>query len=145
MLRMYFAKAAVAFIAIFISNTALAEVVFVPRKSNPTRIPEYAHILIAGEITPGDVDMLRTTIIQRMNQFKSQLIGQPVVLLDSPGGNVSAALEMGRLLRRISAHTVVDGGASCSSSCIFLLAGGVERNVFLNGRIGLHRPRFDYG
>lgn len=38
----------------------------------------------------------------------------------------------------------MDKDASCSSSCVFLLAGGVIRNVFLNGQIGLHRPRFEY-
>lgn len=145
MLRMYFVKVSVVFIIIFIVNTALADVFFIPKKSNAYRIPEYAHILIAGEITSGDVGRLRNIIKKRLNELNSQITEQPIVLLDSPGGDVSAALEMGRLLRNILAFTVVDGGASCNSACVFLLAGGVSRNLYLDGRIGLHRPRFDYG
>jgi ATP-dependent protease ClpP protease subunit len=64
-----------------------------------------------------------------------------VVLLDSPGGSVDAALEIGRILRSLNATVNVESGASCLSSCVFILAGGTTR--YMSGRIGIHRPYFD--
>lgn len=119
---------------------ASAEVFFVPKKSSLRSYVDQAHVLISGEITASDVAELRRTLTERR-----QALGKtPLVLLDSPGGSVLAALEMGRIIRRTPAETVINDGASCSSSCIFLQSAGVKRNVFGDGRLGLHRPRFDY-
>src|SRR5260370_23415869 len=51
---------------------------------------------------------------------------------------------MGKLLREHHANTLVGRDGTCSSSCVFVFAGGVIRDLFDNGRFGLHRPRFDY-
>jgi hypothetical protein len=123
-----------------LASSVGASVLFVPQKQTIKRIPDQAHIYISGEITSGDVQALKIII----DQINKQFGGQPIVLLNSPGGSVPAALEMGRLLRKYLFRTVVDGGSSCSSACVFLLAGGVSRSVFLDGRIGLHRPRLEY-
>lgn len=133
-------KSLVIFALIIFVNSVGATVFFVPQKSTFNRLPDQAHIFISGEITSRDIQALKTIVDQRIKQLGSQ----PLILLNSPGGSIPAALEMGHLLRKFLFRTVVDGGASCSSACVFLLAGGVSRHVFLDGKIGLHRPRFDY-
>lgn len=119
---------------------ANADVFFVPGKSSLRKYVDQAHILISGEIVPSDVDELRRVLAQRRKVLGSE----PLVVLDSPGGSVAAALEMGRIIRDTPAETAIDAGGSCSSSCIFLHSAGVIRNVFGDGQLGLHRPRFDY-
>lgn len=61
-------------------------------------------------------------------------------VLDSPGGEIQAALAAGAALRELNAFTVVGQGARCASSCVLLLAGGVSRMAF--GEIAVHRPHF---
>ena len=60
-------------------------------------------------------------------------------LLDSPGGDGLAALEIGRMARSARAHVFVR--SRCSSACVFILASGVVRGVAANAIIGIHKPR----
>jgi hypothetical protein len=94
------------------------------------RVSDHEHVIITGEIVGGDTDKLRKALTQLTPDPSHRV--NPIVILDSPGGNVPIALEMGRSLRDSSAWTIVDRGGSCSSSCVFLLAGGVRRSVFSN-------------
>jgi hypothetical protein len=57
---------------------------------------------------------------------------------DSGGGDVSAAIEAGDLLRSVGATTIVPFSASCASACVVAFVGGAFR--FVGGRVGLHRP-----
>ena len=56
------------------------------------------------------------------------------------GGEVFAAMEIGRLLRRESAAIDIPPGAECSSACVFVLMGATSRRVARNARVGIHRP-----
>ena len=58
--------------------------------------------------------------------------------INSPGGSVDAAIEIGRMLRKIDAPVFVEAGASCISACVLILAGATSRQI--NGRVGIHRP-----
>jgi hypothetical protein len=60
--------------------------------------------------------------------------------IDSQGGQVFAAMEIGRILRSAAASIVVANGASCVSACVFVLMGAPERSVADGARIGIHRP-----
>jgi ATP-dependent protease ClpP protease subunit len=60
--------------------------------------------------------------------------------VDSRGGELFAAMEIGRILRDERASIAVRNGASCISSCVLLLMGAVERNVSGGARLGIHRP-----
>ena len=62
-----------------------------------------------------------------------------IVLIDSPGGDGLAAIEIGRMVRAASAHVFVRG--RCASACTYVLAGGVVRGVARDGAIGIHGPR----
>ena len=61
-----------------------------------------------------------------------------IAKLNSRGGSVRAALEIGRILRRVGAMAVVESDAICMSSCVYVLAGAANRSV--NGQVGIHRP-----
>jgi hypothetical protein len=60
--------------------------------------------------------------------------------VDSPGGEIFAALEIGRLLRAEGVSLVVGRGASCLSACVFLLMGAIDRTISGHARVGIHRP-----
>ena len=63
-----------------------------------------------------------------------------VVDLDSSGGNIQAALEIGAILRERGLAALVDRGASCMSACEYVLAGAPTRIVNQRAIIGIHRP-----
>jgi len=65
------------------------------------------------------------------------------VSLNSNGGNIIAAIEVGYLLRdgwSMPTSTRVQPDQSCLSACVFLLAAGNEKEPV--GNVGIHRPRF---
>lgn len=63
--------------------------------------------------------------------------------LNSPGGLLSAAIEIGEIVRREAMTTNVIDNTQCVSACVFILAAGVQRIISAKGKIGIHRPRFD--
>jgi len=62
-----------------------------------------------------------------------------IVLLDSPGGDGLAAMEVGRIVRAAKAHVFVR--VRCASACVYILAGGVVRGAARDRAIGIHSPR----
>lgn len=62
----------------------------------------------------------------------------PVFRLNSGGGDLDAAIGIGRLVRKMSAQVIVPFKGKCYSACVFIAAGGVHRS--LNDHIGIHRP-----
>ena len=73
--------------------------------------------MFSGSITKADVQKLS-------DNLKS---GCTSLSIDSPGGDVDAALDMGRLIRRkqIDVQTIADSGR-CASACVFLFAAGLH-------------------
>lgn len=59
------------------------------------------------------------------------------LLVNSQGGSVNAAIQMGRLLRKNQMDIQVWDGGRCASSCIFLYAGAVARLPY--GPVEIHR------
>jgi hypothetical protein len=67
-----------------------------------------------------------------------------VMELGSPGGDLPAAMEIGRIFKRRLVWTkVVDFGSACYSACVLVLAAGSVRLARTESKIGIHRPRFD--
>ena len=62
---------------------------------------------------------------------------EPLLFLNSNGGDIDAAMRVGEFIRQKKFHTGVI--SSCASACVLVFLGGVERWVF-DGKIGLHRP-----
>ncbi len=129
----------------FLSSGVLADVAYLPAKaawaSEIRSLRDAPHLLIYGEISAADADAMRSLIAQLQKAKPAQ--ATPIVFLNSPGGDVLAAMRMGAMLREARAMVTVDNQDSCSSACIFVFAGGVERNAFPGSRLGLHRPAFD--
>jgi hypothetical protein len=95
---------------------------------------QYCEIRLTGTITAKDAAEI-TAVAGRMNETTGNL----TIVLDSPGGDVNAAMAIGRLLRRVQGTAVVPPRATCASACVLVLAGGVNRR-HLNGRVGIHSP-----
>jgi hypothetical protein len=60
------------------------------------------------------------------------------VRLNSNGGNLEAAMAIGRLLRKADSRVFVFPPDRCASACVFIVAGAVERYVM--GEVIIHRP-----
>jgi hypothetical protein len=70
-------------------------------------------------------------------------------MLDSPGGDLEAAMELGRLIRLREVQTQGEPGGSCASACVWAFAGGRDRFYqFWGGPLLVHRfdgPNGDHG
>ncbi len=105
-----------------------------------------------GRIQPADYDLVRIKLSQMPRLPSGQIA--PEIWIESIGGDVNAAMQIGTLLRASMATVVASG--TCASSCIFVLLGGVERGVMPDdssassfmvnsrepkyfGRVGVHR------
>ena len=89
---------------------------------------------ITGPITADDVVGVKR-IVARLRREETLV---PMFSLDSPGGDVDAAIQIGTLLREVRAAVVVSLHSQCNSACVFILAGGTQRLVA--GTVGIHRP-----
>jgi hypothetical protein len=85
-----------------------------------------------GTIHPGTAKAFAEEIDKRGSYVTT-------VVLHSPGGSVSDALEMGRLIRKKKFATEVQAGQYCASSCPLVFAGGVERRAGDRAVIGVHQ------
>jgi hypothetical protein len=99
---------------------------------------------LAVGLLPGGRLLLRGTIASGSAEKFAQEIaarGEYVdtVLLDSPGGAVGEALEIGEMIRDAGYSTKVDSGGLCASSCPLVFAGGVERVAGRGAVIGVHQ------
>jgi hypothetical protein len=89
-------------------------------------------LMATGTITPGISEAFAAEVGKRGDYIKT-------VVLNSPGGSVTDALAMGRLIRERKFATEVEAGKYCASSCPLLFAGGVERRAGDKAAIGVHQ------
>lgn len=104
-----------------------------------TQVPaEEVQVFLYGYITSEDVYSAK--VMEGLLKKGRQKIAGNIVSFASNGGEVDAAMELGRLLHKLGVSTVVARGDQCMSSCVFAFMGGDRRTVA--GRIGIHRPYF---
>lgn len=89
-------------------------------------------LMAVGTITPGTAEAFASAIERHAEYIKT-------VVLNSPGGSVSDALTMGRLIRDRKLATLVQAGKYCASSCPLVFFGGVERRAGDKAAIGVHQ------
>jgi hypothetical protein len=89
-------------------------------------------LMATGTITPGLSEAFAAEIGKRGDYIKT-------VVLNSPGGSVTDALAMGRLIRERKFATEVEAGKYCASSCPLVFAGGLERRAGDKAAIGVHQ------
>ena len=92
-------------------------------------------LLLEGAIEPGDSARFADYLEQR-----ATLPDQ--IALHSPGGSVTDALEIGRMIRTAALPTLMHGGAACFSACPYILAAGTERRVNRSALVGVHQHYF---
>jgi PAN domain len=89
----------------------------------------YAVITIRGEIEKFDDE-----------RFEKIALKAPygVVILESPGGLILPALNIGRTIQLRGYDTAVASGTICSSACGLVWLAGKRRGYFPNAQIGFH-------
>jgi hypothetical protein len=100
---------------------------------------DFAQVFITGRITSKDVDA-----VNRAASRLDEKISVRVVFLSSVGGDVEAAMAIGRVVRDKMFWTTVKGGSKCASACVLIFAAGVFRDAAGEGTVvGIHRPTFE--
>lgn len=115
---------------------------------SPPGQPLCTTVMLAGDIEKGDANRLEALI-----QTNLPFLG--MLALNSDGGSISEAMQIGRVARRYYLSTMAaslsDGhalwllggemkdaqGAICASACFFAWLGGVKR---IGDVLGIHRP-----
>lgn len=87
---------------------------------------------LTGTIDPGASSRFADEIAARGEYVKT-------VTLDSPGGSVMDALEIGALILEKKLATKVAAGHLCASSCPIIFASGTERIASAQSAIGVHQ------
>jgi hypothetical protein len=144
------AVAAVCILAVILAAPLIASAAKITGKANPDIEENSAlRIVFEGAIAPSDVSAVER-VLSRYPRHT------PHVDLDSEGGDMDAAMAIGRLLRARDATVSVDwiGDEKCLSSCVLIYAAGVKRknssqemarlgskSIFGTG-IGIHRFYF---
>jgi hypothetical protein len=123
---------------------------------NPTRCGNGcpAVIAAAGEITDRTPYDFRSFV--QNNVGRTDL--HAIVFLDSPGGKVVAAMELGRIWRRLGVAVIVGRAdpsqprsvteflaARCLSACVYALIGAKKRVIPPASIVGIHRMFFYEG
>ena len=75
-------------------------------------------VRVYGRITEADLRFLKPFFNQAVEQDVRMAVD-----LDSSGGDVRAAIEIGKLMRRVRAVATMGFTSDCSSSCVTLLDG----------------------
>lgn len=88
---------------------------------------------LRGAILPGDGERIVAALRAEPPAF---------VTLDSPGGSVSDALEIGRAVRELGAETRLTDRAICLSACPYIFVGGTSRAIADGARLGVHQHSF---
>jgi hypothetical protein len=103
------------------------------------------------------IDVSGTIGADTVGKVQKALAHQPpgwriTVTLNSPGGDIDAAMQIGRIFREARVHTIVKApGAGpweqfgapqpmCASACVLVFAGGVVRGTYGKNSLGIHRP-----
>ena len=119
----------------------------------------YTNISISGEITSGDADKLRTLASNPGVRWFN-------ITLDSPGGSLSEAIRLAKVVKAVYSDVSVASGGRCASACFLVWLAGSGRYAlgaeYLDpseysqlekllrsigspppkGFVGLHRPYF---
>jgi hypothetical protein len=91
------------------------------------------YFVLKGEITEFDFQAL-----EAFEKIYPRTLVRRVLGLDTLGGDLFAAIKIAKFARRKGMWT--QAGRRCYSSCVIILAGGIERLSAPVNNIGIHRP-----
>lgn len=116
------------------AQSVSAELEVIPDQKNAV-----FEVFITGKITEDDHEKLARFVIKAVvgaDIHASQL--RLLAKLNSTGGSIKSAMNIGRLLRETDSFAVVPQASKCFSACVYILAGAKRRAV--DGEVGVHRP-----
>lgn len=97
-----------------------------------------------GEIKSGDLIKLKSVFESPTRRSSIGVVNQETftLQLNSRGGSLEEAMEIGRWVRKNKIVISMPGNAECFSACVYILAAGVSK--FMIGwdghQVGIHRP-----
>lgn len=86
-------------------------------------------IVISGDIAAGDEQEFKRLAVQ---------YDTAVVALDSPGGQLLPAIEIGKAIHLREFGTLVTGNGSCASACALIWIAGAHRFLTPGAMVGFH-------
>ncbi|QPM90070.1 COG3904 family protein [Pseudooceanicola algae] len=96
---------------------------------------------LTGRIAEGDAERIAAQLTERL-QPETAAQAPDTLFLNSPGGAVAEALQLGRVIRDAGLSTDMGARDICLSACPYLLASGVTRSADTGARIGVHQHYF---
>lgn len=100
----------------------------------PAAAEKPAMIYLSGDIVPGDETKFAAIAAANSNA---------VLVLNSPGGSLKPALEIGKVTRLRGYTTVVYKDGVCASACALIWTAGTHRIIAGTGHIGFHASYLD--
>lgn len=100
---------------------------------SPLPEPGRIALLIQGAIVAGDAAKLANVGRRRPPGERVALI-----VLNSPGGSVTEARDMARLIHKLPVPVLVPANGVCASACFLLFAAATKREAEPGARIGVH-------
>jgi hypothetical protein len=110
-------------VTFYSSSARAAEITTLPDNDGP------AVILVIGDIQSGDAKKFRIEAAKSNNA---------VVLLESDGGLVAEAIQIGEVIRLKGYATGVINGSVCNSSCGLIWLAGSPRGLSKSAKVGFH-------
>jgi hypothetical protein len=106
--------------------------IYVDKVEHPKKVVIFK---IQGNISHTDVSAFQNALNQIKNDgYKIKLNS---VVLDSNGGSGTAAVAIGKIIRKEKFNTYVGPKHSCHSACVFILSSGIIRMAY--GEVSVHR------
>lgn len=137
-----FTKAIVALLFLGLNLANAADITVHRSKNNATHSCRSNILVLSDEITLGDSVKLSNAIAQVKSRYPQDgcMGGELAIQLSSTGGDVDEAMKLGRIMRQNEMRIIVPADSKCLSSCVLVIAGGVDRALI--GKVGIHRPYF---
>lgn len=116
------------------ASTALAAEITHTKLADAGELRDVEFIFISGDIKVGDEEKFRRL---------SVTYDKAIVALDSGGGALIAAIEIGKLIRIKEYPTLVANESVCTSACALIWVAGPTRFLSSGGRVGFHASYTD--
>jgi hypothetical protein len=92
----------------------------------------------AGVAIDGPIDKNAAAHALQLIRFLRPDNDELTIYLNSSGGDVAAAIELGEEVRKLSVLTALDDHGECLGACVLVLAAGVQRSP-VPDRVGIYR------
>lgn len=114
----------------FAASAVAADIETIP----PKKVDDRVLITIDGEIKSGDDEKFRKIAAE---------YSDAIVLLNSEGGMIGPAMDIGRTIKLRGYGTAIYKTGSCASACALIWVAGSKRVVFEGGQVGFHASYLD--